>query len=166
MLWYCSKISILAFITLPGYYGAIGLCVSTHGHPMYLRVHFAVLWNSPGLLVFSTPPKFFLTCEINTFLNYITREQNFINHIKWVNFYRFHGNTHSPQHFSSPSRFFSASSISTLIWFIPSSIRSSCSKYNVAVHDFHNQVIWKIIGETVSKNKFPKLRKHGVSWIK
>ena len=41
---------------------------------------------------------------------------------------RFHGNTQSPQHFSNPSKFFSASLMSWLIWSIPSSIRSSCSE--------------------------------------
>ena len=39
----------------------------------------------------------------------------------------FHGRTQRPQHFSMPSRFFSASFISWLIWSIPSSMRSSCS---------------------------------------
>lgn len=40
----------------------------------------------------------------------------------------FHGSTQSPQHFSKPSRFFSASRMSWLIWSMPSSIRSSCSE--------------------------------------
>lgn len=140
-MFHRHKSVVKHLITLPGYHGAIGLCVSAHGYPMYLRVHFAVLWNSPSLLVFSTPPKFFWPAKWIHLLIYITREQNFINHIKRDNFYRFHGSTHSPQHFSSPSRFFSASSISTLIWFVPSSIRSSCSKYNVTIYGFYYQVI-------------------------
>lgn len=37
------------------------------------------------------------------------------------------GKMQSPQHFSIPSRFFSASFMSVLIWSIPSSMRSSCS---------------------------------------
>jgi len=41
--------------------------------------------------------------------------------------YFFHGRTQRPQHFSIPSRFFSASRMSWLIWSIPSAIRSICS---------------------------------------
>lgn len=39
----------------------------------------------------------------------------------------FHGRTHKPQHFSRPSKLFSASFMSALILSIPSSILSSCS---------------------------------------
>ena len=39
----------------------------------------------------------------------------------------FHGKTQSPQHFSKPSRFFSASRIAALIRSIPASIASNCS---------------------------------------
>lgn len=42
--------------------------------------------------------------------------------------YLLHGSTQSPQHFSMPLKFFSASRISALIWSIPSSIRSNCSR--------------------------------------
>jgi len=43
--------------------------------------------------------------------------------------YRFHGRTHRPQHFSMPSRFFSAARMSWLIWSIPSPILSICSAH-------------------------------------
>jgi hypothetical protein len=42
--------------------------------------------------------------------------------------YLLQGSTHNPQHFSMPVRFFSASRMSTLIWSIPSSMRSNCSE--------------------------------------
>lgn len=44
-----------------------------------------------------------------------------------VDFYLVQGRAQSPQHFSMPVKFFSASRMSSLIWSIPSSIRSNCS---------------------------------------
>lgn len=48
--------------------------------------------------------------------------------------YLFQGSTQSPQHFSIPSRFFSASFMSWLIWSIPSSILSNCSVTHQTEH--------------------------------
>lgn len=44
-----------------------------------------------------------------------------------VSTYLLHGHMKSPQHFPKSFKFFSASFMSWLIWFMPSSTRSSCS---------------------------------------
>lgn len=53
----------------------------------------------------------------------------------------FHGRTHRPQHFSRPSKFFSASFISWLIWSMPSSMRSNCSEILIKFSEYrYNQM--------------------------
>lgn len=67
---------------------------------------------------------------------YVGKDAPFINTKKNVNSFKLfnsvkayllQGRTQSPQHFSMPLKFFSASRMSALIWSMPSSIRSSCS---------------------------------------
>ena len=64
--------------------------------------------------------------------------------------YRFHGRTHNPQHFSRPSRFFSASRIAALIRSMPESMASSCSKDRlIQFEKFSSLSPWAMHGEEI-----------------